>query len=133
MVPYLVAYAVAGLVFLCIDLVWLGFVASGLYRSQMGDLLAETFRIGPAIAFYLLYILGVVVFAISPALRGGGPMTALGLGALLGLVAYGTYDLTNWAIIRNWPVLITLVDLAWGTFLTALSALAGFLVASRFV
>ncbi|RTL93038.1 DUF2177 family protein [Ancylobacter aquaticus] len=125
---FIVAYASTGLVFLALDALWLGFMASRVYRPLIGDLMAEQPNWPPAVLFYLLYVTGVVVFAVQPALASGRWTTALMLGAFLGLVAYGTYDLTNHATLRNWPAAMTAIDLAWGTFATAMAATAGMLI-----
>jgi uncharacterized membrane protein len=108
--------------FLGIDMVWLGFVARDVYRTQMGDLVAPSFRLAPAVIFYALYAVGIVYFAILPALRDGQPTQAILAGAFLGLIAYGTYDLTNLAVVRGWPLQLSLIDLAWGAVLTACAA-----------
>ncbi|HEU5318688.1 MAG TPA: DUF2177 family protein [Chloroflexota bacterium] len=120
----LLTYGVTLLLFLVIDGTWLGAIAGGLYRGQLGTLLAERFNLAAAGVFYLLYPVGLSVFAVSPGLAetGGFPLRALLLGALLGLTAYGTYDLTNLAVVRGWPLSITLIDLAWGTALSAVVA-----------
>lgn len=125
---FVIAYLSTGIVFLAFDTVWLSLMASRLYRPQLGDLMSDKLNLPPAILFYLLYIAGIVVFAVQPALSSGRWTMALALGAFLGLVAYGTYDLTNHATLRNWPVLVTVADLIWGTALTALSATAGMLI-----
>lgn len=127
----LVAYASAAAAMLALDSIWLSTMASRLYRPELGDLLADEFRAEPALAFYALYIFGVTRFAALPALRGGGWRKALFDGALLGLVAYGTYDLTNQATLRHWPPVVTAFDLLWGAFLTGVSAVAGYLAANR--
>jgi len=127
---FLISYVATGVVFLAIDAVWLGVVAKTLYRRELGSLLLDNYRLAPAAIFYLLYVLGVVVLAVLPAFTADRWTTALLNGALLGLVAYATYDLTNQATLRDWPSVITLVDLAWGTVLTAVSATAGYLVAA---
>jgi uncharacterized membrane protein len=101
-------------------------MADSLYRQRLGELLAPEFRLAPAIGFYVLYLFGVTWFAIAPAMTDGGWRKATLNGALLGLVAYGTYDLTNQATLRIWPVLVTLLDLLWGAFLTATSAAVGY-------
>ena len=132
----LMAYVVTLVLFLVIDGIWLGVVAGGLYRSQMGALVAERFNFGAAAAFYLLYPVGLTVFAVWPALsasEGGLPVRTLLLGGLLGLVAYGTYDLTNLAILRDWPVSITLIDLAWGTVLSAVVAALAVVILRAFL
>lgn len=129
----LISYLSTGVVFLAIDTVWLTLMASRLYRPHLGSLMADKLNFPPAILFYLLYIAGIVVFAVHPALTSGRWTTALMLGAFLGLVAYGTYDLTNHATLRDWPVLITVADLIWGTLLTGLSAAAGMLITRALV
>lgn len=131
MTRILLAYSGAAAVFLAADFLWLGTIAKGLYRAQMGHLLADEFRLGPAVIFYLMYIAGIVYFAITPALASGRWQDAVLPGALLGLMAYGTYDFTNWAVMRDWPVGLTFIDLAWGTVLTAFAATAGALLALR--
>lgn len=123
---FAIAYLSSALVFFAIDFVWLSTATRFLYKPQMGALLADSPNLPVAAAFYLVYLIGVTVFAILPAANANSWLMALGLGALLGLVAYGTYDFTNLATIRDWPVLVTIVDLAWGTLLTALAATAGF-------
>ena len=102
------------------DSIWL-FSTGTLYRTWLGHLFAPTFNFIPAIFFYLLYGFGVVYFVISPAFRAGTSLTQLFIsGALFGLIAYATYDLTNNATLRNWPLQVTFIDMAWGTFLTGL-------------
>lgn len=132
MKAYGIAYIATGLVFLAVDAVWLTFAAQRLYRPLMGDMLVENFRLVPAVLFYLIYIAGIVVFAISPAFATERWATATGYGALLGLFAYATYDLTNQATLRNWPVPVTIADLCWGTLLTAFAATMGFLITRAF-
>ena len=115
-------------VMLVIDALWLGVVARDLYQQEMGSLKAAQPRWGAAAAFYLAYPLGLVIFAVRPALEkgsGGGPGRAALLGGLFGLFAYGTYDLTNLAVVQNWPLRLTFIDLAWGTLASAVSAGVG--------
>jgi uncharacterized membrane protein len=126
---YFIAYVATGVVFLAIDAIWLTFATQRLYRPLMGDMLVESFRFVPAMLFYLIYIAGIVVFAIAPAMESGRWITATAYGAFLGLFAYATYDLTNQATLRDWPVMITIIDMLWGTFLTAFAATLGFLIA----
>lgn len=116
----------SGLAFLAADALWLSQMTSRFYRPAMGDLLADKPRFAAAAAFYVLYITGVLVLAVLPALKEGGLGRAAMLGAIVGLMAYGTYDLTNHATLRQWPLRLTLVDMAWGTVLTSLAACAGF-------
>lgn len=112
-------------VFLALDAAWLGLMAERLYRPAIGPLLAETVDLAAAAAFYALYLAGVAGLAVMPALASGRWRGAAARGALLGLVAYGTYDLTNQATLRGWPWHVTFADLAWGTLATALAAGAG--------
>ena len=120
----LIAYPLTAVVFLALDAVWLTTMADRLYRPALGHLMLDRFELAPAIAFYLVYVAGVVVFAVKPGLERRRWTTALGLGALLGFVAYATYDLTNQATLRDWPWRVTLADLCWGTLVTALAAAA---------
>ena len=112
-------------VMLAIDALWLGVVARGLYQQEMGSLMAAQPRWAAAAAFYLAYPLGLVVFAVQPALQARSLGRAVLLGGLFGLFAYGTYDLTNLAVLQDWPLRLTFIDLAWGTFASAVSAGAG--------
>lgn len=129
MKTYVLAYLATGVVFLGCDAIWLSVTGNSLYRPLLGDLLLTNFRLGPAIAFYLIYIGGIVIFAISPAVVSGRWSAALIRGALFGFVAYATYDLTNQATLRSWSTTITILDLSWGTALTAVSATLGYLIA----
>ena len=112
-------YLVAVVVFFGIDLVWLGVVAQRFYHQQIGFLLSPRVNWPAAITFYLLYVAGMVHFALRPAIVQGSWQTALFTGAFFGFITYATYDLTNLATLRDWPLLVTLVDLAWGTTLGA--------------
>jgi uncharacterized membrane protein len=123
---YVVAYAASAVVFLGLDLVWLGLIARSFYARQLGDLLRDSPSLSVAALFYALYVGGIVLFAISPALQSQSWRTALVLGLLLGLLAYGTYDMTNLATLRRWPVALALVDMTWGSLLTGLAATAGY-------
>ncbi|MCF3641866.1 DUF2177 family protein [Rhizobium sp. TRM95111] len=125
----IVAYLAAGLVFLIADAIWLTTMAGTLYRPLLGDKLAPQVHVAPAIAFYLIYSAGIVFFAVLPALAGGGLSKAALNGAVLGLVAYATYDLTNHATLRDWPLAVTLADMVWGMVVTTAGASAGFLAA----
>lgn len=123
--PALLAYASTAVVFLALDSIWLTTMADRLYRPALGRLMLDRFEVLPALAFYVVYIVGVLVFAVMPGLESRRWTTALGQGALLGFVAYATYDLTNQATLRGWPWRVTLADLCWGTFVTAAAAAAG--------
>jgi uncharacterized membrane protein len=125
---YVIAYASTAAVMAVLDFIWLGTMGDRLYRRILGDVLRPGFDLPPAIAFYVLYVVGIVIFAVSPALEDGRVTTAAVRGALFGFFAYATYDLTNQATVRNWTLTLSLADLAWGTFLTAASATAGFLI-----
>jgi uncharacterized membrane protein len=131
MIRYTIAYAVTAVVFLAVDYIWLS-RAMGFYRSSLGGLLAEKPNLLAAAAFYLIYFVGIVVFAVMPAARNGGWASAFSLGGLLGLVAYATYDLTNLATFSRWPLVVTVIDMVWGTFITALASLAGFVAIRTF-
>lgn len=113
----LLLYLITFAVFFCVDMVWLGLVAKGFYRRHLGPLLSPKVNWTAAVLFYLLFIFGLLVFIIRPAVLAGVPGRAFVLGALFGLVAYATYDLTNLATIKDWPLLVTVVDLAWGAVL----------------
>lgn len=129
---YVIAYVATAFVFLAIDFVWLGYVARDFYRGQLGPLMAEPINYGAAAGFYLIYVVGVVIFAIAPAMRSGAWTDAALYGALFGFFCYATYDMTNLATLKGWPLHMSLVDMAWGTVLTGISATSGYLVASRF-
>ncbi|MBB5609832.1 MULTISPECIES: DUF2177 family protein [unclassified Janthinobacterium] len=126
-----VAYCSALCVLLLVDGLWLGLLMGPMYARYLGDLLLEQPRWLPAILFYLLYALGLLVFAIVPGLRAGNWRMVARLAALLGLVAYGTYDLSNYSTLQGWPLPLTLIDIAWGAVLSGISAVAAWLAASR--
>ena len=128
MVRMLIAYVAALAPFGLLDFCWLGIMGPRLYKPALGDLIAPSPRLAPAIVFYLLYIAGVVWFAVRPALEQGGWRVALVNGALFGLFAYATYDLTNQATLRIWPVRVTILDLAWGAAASAAAATVSFAV-----
>jgi len=119
--------------FLLVDLFWLGFAAKKIYDKYIGGLLRENFLTTPAAVFYVLYVLGVTYFVVRPALENGSLLQALGNGALLGGFAYMTYELTNYAVLKDWPFGIVIIDIAWGMFLTAAVSGLTFVLAERFV
>lgn len=121
----LIAYPVTAAVFLVLDAAWLWTQGDRFYRPALGHLMLERFALAPAVVFYLIYVTGMVVFAVGPGLDARRWTVALGYGALLGLVAYATYDLTNQATLRDWPWRVTIADLCWGTFVTATASAAG--------
>ena len=120
------AYGFTLVVFLAVDLLWLGVVMRGFYASQLGPLLRDSPMIAPAALFYLAYVAGIVWFAVLPALASGDWKTAALNGAILGLLAYGTYDMTNLSTLKDWPVPVSFVDMFWGGVVTGVSATAGF-------
>jgi uncharacterized membrane protein len=119
-------YGLTALVFFVIDLVWLGVVASGFYQEALAPLLRDDTRWPAAIVFYALYVAGILVFAVIPSLEAESVVRAAALGAFFGLVAYATFDLTSLALLRDFPVRVALVDLVWGSVLTATVATAGY-------
>ncbi|MBW9116561.1 DUF2177 family protein [Rhizobium cauense] len=125
---YLISYAATALVFLGLDFIWLTRISPAFYRSHIGELLMAQPNLIAAATFYLLYVAGIVFFAIAPALSTGSWTTALLSGAVLGLVAFGTYDMTNLATLKGWSVQVCIVDMLWGMAITATSATAGYMV-----
>lgn len=126
-VSYLVAYVAALLVFLIVDAVWLNAVMAPIFERNLGDMLLETPRLGIAAGFYAFYLLGVLYFAVGPAAGAGSWRVAAGNGAVLGFLAYGTYEATNLATLRGWTLGMLAMDVVWGAALTAVSAVAGYL------
>lgn len=124
-------YATFLVTLIAIDLVWLLGIAKNLYRDQMGDLMASEPKLIAGLAFYLLYALGVCIFVIVPALSKQSLIYALQYGALFGLFCYMTYDLTNLAVIRNFPTQLALIDIAWGSFVTAVCSGIAYWIGSR--
>ncbi len=129
---FLKLYAIALPIFLAIDMVWLGLVAKNFYRDQIGFLMKSEVNWAAAVAFYLLFTMGLVLFVIAPAVEKGSLKHALFFGALFGLVTYATYDLSNLATLKDWPLWVTIVDLVWGTVLAASTSTATFLIARKF-
>ena len=127
MLKFIVAYAATAIVLFGLDFIWLSRMF-GFYQSQMGGLLLDKPRLGYATAFYAVYVIGVVVLVVLPSASTGSWVNALLGGALLGLVAYGTYDMTNMAVLKGYQLPVALVDMAWGTVVTAVSATVGTLV-----
>lgn len=124
-------YAIALPVFIAIDMVWLGLVAKDFYRAQIGALMKSDVNWPAAIIFYLLFIAGLVVFVISPAVEKNSWLSALLLGALFGLVCYATYDLTNLAVAKDWPLMVTIVDLIWGAVIASAVSIITYFIASK--
>ncbi len=130
---YIKLYIATLIAFFVIDMVWLGLIARTLYRNYLGFLLASTTNWFAVILFYLLFILGILVFVVLPGLQDNSLKATLLRAMLFGLVTYATYDLTNLATVKNWPVLITVIDLAWGTILSVLVSYISFMVAKRLI
>lgn len=128
---FIKTYLITLPVFLAIDFVWLTFIANKFYSKYLGYLMTDKVNFAAAGIFYLLFVVGLVVFAIVPALQKNSWTEALLLGALLGLVSYATYDLTNLATIKDWPLLVTIIDLIWGTVLGASVSVISYFVSSR--
>ncbi|MGL4405543.1 MAG: DUF2177 family protein [Notoacmeibacter sp.] len=128
----IVTYFVSLFVFLIIDAVWLGFIARDFFVTQMGPLLRDDPNFVVAALFYLVFVAGILYFAVLAGLREGSLMVAVLNGAFLGLLAYGTYDITNLAVLKGYPPILAAVDMAWGTFLSGLTAGAGYYAAKTF-
>ena len=121
-------YLGTAITFFIVDMLWLGLIAKKLYRDNLKSLLAEDFNRIAAFSFYALFIVGILIFAVLPALKDGNFSKALIFGALFGFFTYATYDLTNLSTLKNWPLNLTFIDIAWGTFLTATVASAGYFI-----
>lgn len=129
-VKYLILIALTFVVFLVFDLVWLIKISPRFYKKNLGHLMAEKVNYAPAIIFYLIFIVGITLFVIGPAYVGGrGWSYALIYGAVFGLVTYSTYDLTNFATLKKWPLNVTLADIAWGSFLSTATSISVYYLA----
>ena len=129
----ILVYGITTLIFFAIDMLWIGLIARSFYREKLGFILSTEVNWPAAIVFYLLYIGGILYFAVLPALREHHWQTALMQGAVLGLLCYATYDLTNMATIKNWPLVVVIVDMLWGVVLTGSVALVSYLLAAKFL
>ena len=125
---YLVLYAAILVPFVILDGLWLSTMANILYKPTLGDILLPSVKLAPAIVFYLVFPLGLMIFAAPPGFRAGSVVPALMYGAAFGAFAYATYDLTNLATIRNWTLQIAVLDIAWGAFVSAVAAAVGYWV-----
>jgi uncharacterized membrane protein len=130
---YIKLYFITLIAFLAIDMVWLGLVARTFYRNYLGFLMTPTTNWIAAVLFYLLFILGILVFVVVPGLQDNSFKATILRAVLFGLVTYATYDLTNLATVKNWPVLITVIDMAWGTILSVVVSFIGFMVGKRLI
>lgn len=126
-------YSIALIVFFAIDIVWLALVAKNLYQTHIGFLLKENTNWTAAILFYALFIGGLVFFVINPAISKNSWSYALLAGGFFGMVTYATYDMTNLATMKNWPVMITVVDILWGTILNSITAVASYSIYKFFI
>ena len=130
MVRYLIVYFFAFTVFLALDYVWLTQVAKGFYHERLQHLLLESPKLLAAAIFYAVYVVGIIYFAVRPGIAAENATIALLNGAMFGFFAYATYDMTNYATLRGWPLSVSLVDITWGTFVTSISAFAGFWIST---
>lgn len=130
---FLIVYFITFVVFIVIDLIWLGFIAKNLYQDQIGFIMSKKPNWTAAIIFYLIFIFGLVYFVINPALESQSMMDALLRGMLFGFITYSTYDLTNLATLEGWPIKITIIDLIWGTSLGGLVASISYFFSQFFV
>lgn len=126
MKPFLAAWGVTAIVFLVIDAIWLGLIATSFYRRALGNLMLEQPKLQIAAVFYIGYTFAIVLLAAAPAARSGSLTQAILYGAVFGLAAYGTYDVTNMSTLKNWPMAMSVVDMIWGTVLTATATVAGY-------
>jgi uncharacterized membrane protein len=127
-----IAYAGTLVSFLLIDAIWLGVIAKSFYRNQLGDMMLPSPNFAVAAVFYLFFAVAIVVLAVRPGLESHSVWTAVGYGAVLGLAAYGTYDMTNLSTLKGWPIPLTVVDMLWGAVLTAVASACGYAAARSF-
>jgi uncharacterized membrane protein len=126
------SYIATFVIFMGIDMVWLGVISKKLYAQKLGYLMASKVNWMAAVLFYLLFIVGLLFFVILPAIKNGIWSYALLAGAFFGLVTYATYDLTNLATIKDWPLMITIIDLMWGSFISGVTAFLSYLLIHKF-
>lgn len=127
-----IAYAGALMTLLVLDVIWLGLVARTFYRDQLGELMLPSPNLGIAVVFYVFFAVAIVFLATRPGLSSASITIAIIHGAVLGLAAYGTYDVTNLATLKNWPLAMSIVDVLWGGFVTAMAAAGGYLAVRAF-
>jgi len=133
MLKYTLLYIITFVIFLVIDLVWLNIIAKNLYQKEIGTLLLKNPNLVPALLFYLLFIFALLVLVLIPGIKEGGLLKTLLMAALFGLTTYATYDLTNLATLEGWNLKITVIDLIWGTSISTITALFGYLIGSKIV
>ncbi len=127
---YIYLYLITFVVFFVIDFIWLKFVASGFYSTKIGHLMASEPKLLPALIFYLIFVVGVIIFAVLPGYESQNLWKTIMLGALFGMLSYSTYDLTNLATLKGWPVSITIIDIIWGTSVSTITSIAGYYIAT---
>jgi uncharacterized membrane protein len=127
----IIVYAITTIVFFVVDILWLGVIAKDFYYKYLGQFFREKVNWPAAIIFYLLYILGIIIFAVKPGYESSSLLRAVTMGALFGFFTYATYDLTNLATLRDWPLTIVVVDIIWGVILCTIVSTAGYLAATR--
>jgi uncharacterized membrane protein len=127
----LLTYGVSVPVFFMVDMIWLGVIARGFYRKALEPLLTPNINWTAAIIFYLLFLVGILIFALLPGMEKRSLVYTVGMAALFGLISYATYDLTNLATLRDWPLMLSIVDMMWGSFLSASTAGLTYLIMTR--
>jgi uncharacterized membrane protein len=132
MIYYIKLYFAVLVVFFAVDMTWLGMIASSFYKKQLGYLMAPDINWPAAIIFYLLFILGILVFVVLPGIKENSLPGTIIKAVLFGLITYATYDLTNLATIRDWPLVVTIADLAWGMVLSTIVSVAGYFLGKWF-
>ncbi|MBN1162506.1 DUF2177 family protein [Patescibacteria group bacterium] len=130
---YIKIYLVSLIFFLGIDIIWLTKVAPGFYKSNIGHLMAEKPNLWAAVAFYLFNLIGIIIFAVSPSLKNNSLRSAIILGALYGFFTYATYDLTNYATLKNWPITVVIIDILWRMILTSVVSLITYLIGIKYL
>ncbi len=124
----IISYVLTTVVFFAIDMLWLGIIARNIYRKYLGSFLSDTVNWTAAIIFYLIFIAGIFIFVVNPAIEKQSVARAIILGAVFGFIAYATYDLTNYATLKGFPLNIVFIDLTWGAVLTSIVSLAGYYI-----
>lgn len=127
---YLYLYLLTFLVFFVIDFIWLKFVATKFYATKIGHLMASKPKLVPALLFYLLFVVGILIFAVLPGYESQSIWKTVVLGAIFGMLSYSTYDLTNLATLKNWPTSLTVIDIIWGTSVSTITSATGYFIAT---
>ncbi|MBN2852712.1 MAG: DUF2177 family protein [Clostridia bacterium] len=133
MLKWIVVFLVTFIIFMVVDVMWLGLFAKKFYRKHLGFIMSDKFNLPVAAAFYFVFIIGLLFFVVSPAIKDQSFVHALFGGMLFGLITYGTYDLTNMATLKNWPKLITIVDLIWGSSLCGVVSMVSYLLFKTYI